>query len=93
VAVQTIKSVARGPWAAGARRSRNTWYEPLEDEDDIRVAVNWLLAQPGLFLNSVGDIDLLPAVLRAAAGEIVAPDPAQMAAQAERQGLASIFGI
>jgi aryl-alcohol dehydrogenase-like predicted oxidoreductase len=92
-AVQTIKALARGPWAAGAEKHRSTWYQPLEAEDDIRLAVHWLLAQPGLFLNSVGDVGLLPAVLRAAAAEIEVPDTAAMAAHAERTGLASIFGI
>ena len=36
VAVQTIKALARGPWAAGTDRNRETWYQPLEDEADIR---------------------------------------------------------
>lgn len=93
LAVQAIKAIARGPWAAGATKTRNTWYQPLEAEEDIRLAVHWLLAQPGLFLNSVGDIDLLPAVLRAAAGEIEMPDAAAMEAHSERTGMTSIFGI
>ena len=93
VAVQTIKAVARGPWAAGAGRSRATWYEPLEDEDDIRAAVRWVLARPGIFLNSVGDVDLLPAVLRAADEPGDAPADAVMARLGERTGLSSIFGL
>ncbi len=93
VAVQTIKSLARGPWAAGQTRARTTWYEPLEDEDDIRMAVHWLLAQRDLFLNSVGDVDLLPAVLRAASEPILTPDETAMARHADRTGLVSIFGI
>ena len=44
-----------------------TWYQPLENEADIRLAVDWVLARPRIFLNSVGDVSLLPAVLRAAA--------------------------
>ncbi len=93
LAVQTIKAIARGPWAAGQTHDRTTWYQPLEDPDDITEAVHWLLAQPGLFLNSVGDVGLLPLVLAAAARDIEAPDPAVMAAHAKRAGLASIFGI
>lgn len=94
VAVQTIKSIARGPWAAGAERNRSTWYEPIEDEDAIEAAVHWVLARPGIFLNSVGDVNLLPAVLRAAgsAGQDV-PDEALMAGLSQRQGLSSIFGL
>jgi aryl-alcohol dehydrogenase-like predicted oxidoreductase len=96
VAVQTIKSLARGPWAAGVPRSHTTWYQPLEDEEDIRLAVHWVLARPDIFLNSVGDVALLPKVLRAAA-ELAEREPevpdAAMAAFGQRAGLASIFGI
>jgi predicted aldo/keto reductase-like oxidoreductase len=96
VAVQTIKSLARGPWAAGVARSHSTWYQPLEDEQDIRTAVHWLLSRPGIFLNSAGDVTLLPMVLRAAA-ELGADHPpvpeAAMVAFHERAGLSSIFGI
>jgi aryl-alcohol dehydrogenase-like predicted oxidoreductase len=94
VAVQTIKSLARGPWAAGVDRNHTTWYEPLEDPDDIRLAVHWVLARPGIFLNSVGDVELLPHVLEAAAelgGEM--PGEAAMASFGQRAGLASIFGL
>jgi len=93
VAVQIIKSVARGPWAAGADRIRTTWYEPLENEDDINTAVHWVLGLPDVFLNSVSDINLLPAVLRAAESLQAVPSDAAVAAMAERTGMASIFGI
>lgn len=64
-AVQTIKSIAKGPWGE-KERTRNTWYEPLEAQNDIDRAVFWLLSHPNLFLNTVGDIDLLPRVIDAA---------------------------
>ena len=93
VAVQTIKAIARGPWAAGAPKTRLPWYQPLEDPADIRTAVQWVLAEQDLFLNSVGDIDLLPHVLTAAADPAPKPGPADMQALNEKAGLASIFGI
>ena len=93
VAVQTIKALARGPWAAGAVRNRKTWYQPLEDKADIRAAVHWVLARPQLFLNSAGDLSLLPLVLEAADERGPAPDDAAMARLNERAGLASIFGL
>src|SRR5882762_5455610 len=65
VAVQTIKSIALRPWL-GREHTRTTWYEPLEDQADIDLAVWWVLGQPGIFLNTVGDIDVLPRVLDAA---------------------------
>ncbi len=93
VAIQTIKSIARGPWAAGVTHNTTTWYQPLENEDDIRAAVHWTLGRPGIFLNSVGDVGLLPAVLRAAETLGEMPDDAFMAGLSERVGMASIFGI
>ena len=57
VAVQTIKSLARGPWAT-TEKSRSTWYQPLEDQADIDRAVHWVIGRPGIFLNTAGDIGL-----------------------------------
>jgi aryl-alcohol dehydrogenase-like predicted oxidoreductase len=65
VAVQTIKSITRGPWG-DKQPNRATWYEPLEDQAEIDAAVHWVLSRPGLFLDTVGDIYLLPKVLNAA---------------------------
>jgi aryl-alcohol dehydrogenase-like predicted oxidoreductase len=64
-AVQTIKSIAYQPWL-GQEHTRSTWYKPLEAQDDIDAAVWWVLARPGIFLNTAGDIELLPRVLDAA---------------------------
>lgn len=66
VAFQTIKSLSRGPWG-DKPQTRSCWYEPFEDEDEIETAVSWTLNRPHTFLNTVGDVDLLPKVLDAAA--------------------------
>ena len=92
-AVQTIKAIARGPWAAGVTRDHPTWYQPLEDEEDIAAAVHWVLARPDLFLNSAGDVGLLPTVLRAASAAKGPPPDKMMAELSARAGLSSIFGI
>jgi len=65
VAVQTIKSVALRPWMS-RDHTRSTWYQPLESQDDIDLAVWWAMARRDVFVNSVGDVDLLPRVLDAA---------------------------
>ena len=93
IAVQTIKSIARGPWAAGAVKSYKTWYEPLEIEEDISQAIGWILSQQGLFLNSAGDVKLLPAFLRAASQNQQTPEDAEMEQLSEKMDLASIFGL
>ena len=90
VAMQTIKSIALRPWM-GRPHTRSTWYEPLERQEDIDLAVWWALSRPGIFLNSVGDVDLLPRVLDAAARYERAPDDAAMSALAKRTEAVPIF--
>jgi aryl-alcohol dehydrogenase-like predicted oxidoreductase len=65
VAVQTIKAISLAPWD-GREQTAATWYEPLRDQDDIDLAVHWVLGRPGVFLNTAGDVELLPRVLDAA---------------------------
>jgi aryl-alcohol dehydrogenase-like predicted oxidoreductase len=90
IAVQTIKGITAGPWNDKAR-SRATWYEPLEDQADIDRAVHWTLAQPGVFLNTVGDVDVLPRVLDAADRFQRRPSDAEMEAMVERQQMSPLF--
>jgi aryl-alcohol dehydrogenase-like predicted oxidoreductase len=66
VAVQTIKSISRAPKSEGDQ-DHATWYEPLVDDRAIANAVHWVLGNPDVFLNTVGDIHLLNKVLLAAA--------------------------
>ena len=65
IAVQTIKSIALQP-RMGQPSTYSTWYQPLQNPEDIDLAVWWALARPGIFLNTAGDISLLPAFLDAA---------------------------
>jgi hypothetical protein len=91
VAVQTIKSIALAPWD-GRAKTAATWYEPLTDPADIQVAVHWVLARPGIFLNTVGDVNLLPHVLAAAEqfdGD--PPDDDAVDALLERRSLTPLF--
>ncbi len=90
IAVQTIKALARGPWE-DKPRTRNTWYEPLEAQADIDSAVHWVLSRPGIFLNTTGDIHLLPRVLDAAQRFQEAPSDAAMRATAGKLGLEPLF--
>src|SRR6266699_3707365 len=65
VAVQTIKLIALRPWR-DRPHTHSTWYEPLDAQSDIDLAVWWVLGREGVFLNTVGDVNLLPKVLDAA---------------------------
>ena len=66
VAVQTIKGITRRPYVS-EQRSHATWYEPLTDQASIDKAVHWILGDDNVFLNTAGDIHILPLVLDAAA--------------------------
>ena len=91
VAVQTIKSITRAPWAGDAERHAATWYEPLTDSDAIDTAVAWVLGRPGIFLNSVGDIHVLPKVLEAAHKFVGRPSEEDMARLEAAWGLEPLF--
>lgn len=90
VAVQTIKSIAMRPWM-DHDHTRTTWYQPLESPDDIDRAVWWAMGRAGIFLNSVGDVDLLPLVLDAAKRFHEPPDDAEMQAMLERSHAEPLF--
>jgi aryl-alcohol dehydrogenase-like predicted oxidoreductase len=92
VAVQVIKSIARGPWAT-TDRTRTTWYQPLEEQADIDRAVHWALGVPGVFLNTAGDLGLLPKVLDAASRFERRPTDAEMAAMVDAARVTSLFGL
>ena len=87
MAVQTIKSIARGPWSAGARKEYSTGYQPHENEKDIGQSVSWVLSHQGIFLNTVGDMDLLPVLLGSAGNPGKRPTDSQMQDLSERTRL------
>ena len=90
VAVQTIKSIARRPWW-GREHTRATWYEPLDQQADIDRAVHWVLGRPGVFLNTVGDINLLPMVLDAASRYQTRPSDQEMQQEQTRLEAVPLF--
>lgn len=90
VAVQTIKSITRAPWGE-REHTANTWYEPLEEQADIDTAVSWVLGRPGVFLNTVGDIRVLPRVFDAASRFEARPSDEVMQAMFDRLEMAPLF--
>ncbi len=90
VAVQTIKSITRAPW--GDRpHTTSTWYEPLQNQEDIDRAVHWVFGRPGVFLNTVGDIHVLPKVLDAANRFERRPSDEEMAQVVKAQQMEPLF--
>ena len=92
VAVQIIKSIARGPWAT-TDRTHTTWYQPLEEQADIDRAVHWVLGLPDVFINTAGDLGLLPKVLDAASRFERRPPAEAMTAMLDANRMTSLFGL
>jgi aryl-alcohol dehydrogenase-like predicted oxidoreductase len=89
-AVQTIKSLAYRPWS-GRAKTATTWYQPLEDQADIDLAVHWALGQPGIFVISTGDVNLLPNVLEAAERFETRPADGEIQRMVERLQMEPLF--
>jgi aryl-alcohol dehydrogenase-like predicted oxidoreductase len=92
VAVQTIKSIARGPWGTTAS-NRATWYQPFEAQADIDRAIHWVMGRGDVFINTAGDLDLLPMVLDAARRFERRPDDDAMRELLAARSVTPIFGI
>jgi aryl-alcohol dehydrogenase-like predicted oxidoreductase len=90
VAVQTIKALARRRWPADFEGPRYSWYEPLTEPDAVARAVRFVLARPGLFLNSSSDAHLLRPTLEAAAGG-PAPSSEELEADQAAHAIRPIF--
>lgn len=90
VAIQTIKSITQAPWG-DREQTAATWYEPLREQADIDLAVNWVLGRPGLFLNTVGDINVLPKVLDVASRLDTRPSDVQMDRLIEQREMEPLF--
>jgi len=90
VAIQTIKSLAQRRWKEG-ERERDTWYKPLEEQTDIDRAVGWVLGRSELFLNTAGDIDVLPKVLQAAENFSERPPESEMEEMFERKEMEALW--
>jgi aryl-alcohol dehydrogenase-like predicted oxidoreductase len=90
VAIQTIKAITRAPWG-DREHTANTWYEPLTDQSAIDTAVSWVLGREGVFLNTVGDIHVLPKVLDAAERFAGRPSAEEMQELDRAFGLEPLF--
>jgi aryl-alcohol dehydrogenase-like predicted oxidoreductase len=88
-AIQTIKSITRRPYPGD--RTHSTWYEPLTTQESIDKAVHWVLGQEGIFLNTAGDITLLPKILDAASRFEARPTDEEMQSVVAEWTMAPLF--
>lgn len=90
VAVQTIKGITRAPWG-DREQVTTTWYEPLQEQDAIDVAVGWVLGRDGIFLNTASDIGLLRKSLDAARRFTTRPADEEMRRLVETRQMEPLF--
>jgi aryl-alcohol dehydrogenase-like predicted oxidoreductase len=92
IAIQTIKSVALRHWM-GREHTTTTWYQALEEQQDIDLAVHWALAHPGIFVITASDVKLAAKMLDAAdrfdARQV--PTDEDMQRMVERMGMEPLF--
>lgn len=91
VAVQTIKSIARGRWSERYDGPRFSWYDALTDPEPIARAVRFVLSNPQLFLNTSSDARLLPHLVAAASGSLDAPTVDELRADVDAEGMTPLF--
>ena len=91
IAFQLIKTACHRPWREGEDRTRSTWYKTLEDQDSLDMAIHFAMGVEGSFLNTAGDVNLLPRVLDAAADFQEAPGCDEIARRAAEENWESLF--
>lgn len=90
VAMQTIKGITRAPWG-DREQNTTTWYQPLEDQDSIDLAVHWVLGNEQVFLNTASDVNLLPKVIDAAERFDTRPSDVAMDGLVRSQSMEPLF--
>ena len=90
IAMQTIKSLTLGPWNE-KEHSHITWYEPLSEQSDVDRAVHWVLGRPAVYLNTSGDLTLLPKIVDAAHRFAARPPDNEMQRMVDERAMTPLF--
>src|SRR5450759_3872742 len=64
--ILALKAMAKGPWPQGADRSRypKCWYEPLTEQEDIKMGLRFTLSHPVTAAVPPGEADLFRIALK-----------------------------
>ncbi|MCB0281497.1 MAG: aldo/keto reductase [Calditrichaeota bacterium] len=90
VALQTIKSIARS-YGEHQPSGYNMWYDPIDDNEALDHAVSWVLGNEQVFLNTAGDVTLLPKILKSAANFQKRPDDYTMNGDMKKHNIKPLF--
>ncbi len=63
--ILALKSMAKGPWPEGISHSKypKCWYEPLTEQDDIRMGLRFTLSHPVTAAITPGEVELFKIAL------------------------------
>jgi len=91
IALQAIKTLAKGPKQENSKTEFATWYEPITKPEDITFAIHWALSNDQIFINTAGDIYLLPHILKAFANFSEKINDDKMENFVSKKGLKPLF--
>jgi len=91
IALQAIKTLAKGPKQEASGNKFATWYEPISNPEDISFAIHWALSNDQIFINTAGDIYLLPHVLKAFSQFDTKISNAEMKNFVSKKGITPLF--
>lgn len=84
VAMQIIKTAQRRAYHEN-ERTHATWYKPFEDPKALALVIRWAMGQEGKFINTAGDIGILPTIIETAQNFTGAPSDEEMEAMIREQ--------
>ena len=91
IALQAIKTLAKGPKQESSGNNFATWYEPLSTPGDITIATQWALSNDQIFINTAGDIHLIPLILQAASEFVGEISDDEMDKFVKEKGITTLF--
>ncbi|MBN2440781.1 MAG: aldo/keto reductase [Spirochaetales bacterium] len=91
IAIQGIKTIARGPKGENEKDQFHTWYKPLDKQSEIDMALHWAMGNEDIFINSVADVNILPLVLDAATRFTTKTPDEKMKRASREMGLTPLF--
>ena len=90
VAMQVIKTNQRRNYG-DEPHTFATWYLPFDTQPEVDLAIHWALSIPQVFINTSGDIHILPMIINAAGSYRGRPSDEQMERMIQEQAAAPLW--
>ena len=90
VAMQVIKTNQRRNYG-DEPHAFATWYLPFDTQPEVDLAIHWALSIPQVFINTSGDIHILPMIINAAGSYRGRPSDEQMERMIQEQAAAPLW--